>query len=248
MFDRAKVVRITPDSPGKGGYKSAYHTHPAGAHLDTRTADGVFPWFGRWRKEYRGAAYLGITSDITTACTQSMALHAFSKFSTTDPTIPATTHLLHQVKQVAGYNIYALGGPVPATVYPIRATAVPASFMNINNRCFMVDGGGEGQIWTGTETYAIGVQQPVNAPGYVLDKSVVTSVTPVTIAAGGAYLNIPSTSTPALSYVKAGTELVINGLGGYRATSDGELKATWPNPGGLTGGGGATTYTINGLW
>lgn len=172
MFKDAKIIRLTPDAPGKGGQKTAFHTHPTQPIIETRTVYNCHVYQGRWRKDFRATlpggryaatgAYVAATNDDTAGSLVSKSLHAYYKAAVnasgviTDPGAAPRTWLLSHGTVGSGiptnrYWNHSKGSLItlPDTTTTHSGYSVPATFLNIGTRCFVADGAREGLILAG---------------------------------------------------------------------------------------------------
>lgn len=144
MFAGLKWVRLIPDQPGKGGWKSGFHSFQAQPVNDTRSVSGMHVWRGRWRKDPDTTAIAGTGADVFS---QPLSLHAYLYPSLTDPSAqPGMTILGHHIDFANPasnrYWDFTAGGARNAHL----GNSVPATFLDINGRCFVADGAREGMV------------------------------------------------------------------------------------------------------
>ena len=152
MFEGLKWIRLVPDQPGKGGSKSGFHSFPATPMNDTRTTQYFHVYRGRWSKDQDTLALAGITNDVTAGAVNG-SLHTYTYPSLTDPSaVPSTTVLGHHVDRPGGifenrYWDFTHGTNRDShNGVSTSPNSVPATWLNINGRCFAADGAREGFI------------------------------------------------------------------------------------------------------
>lgn len=191
MYKGAKVLRIVPDKPGKGGNKTVLHSHQAAPLLDTYETYLTYVRFGRWRREFSSVT-MGLDDDPLAI--HSKALHAYYRYDTTNPVTAPITEIL-------GHNTDATPPPPSQRFWNyttgklIRDTfgdeSLPATFLNIKQRCFIACGGKPGFIYEGSapNTYNIGTDPPLTAPDYVIESGPPYGATGfATVTNGGQYV------------------------------------------------------------
>lgn len=164
-WKNSKVLRFIPDQIGRGGSKTSLSTQSI--NLDLRLAQNVFVNYGRWRRA--GNPFLASDFPAIGASAESYALHNFAKFDTTNAALGPINRLLSHNRLVTGqqqinqHNPFAV---VKDYTPPGALDTVPATFLNITNRCFICWGATNNFIYTGTETYDVGVDAPATAATY----------------------------------------------------------------------------------
>ena len=150
MFEGLKWIRLVPDQPGKGGSKSGFHSFPATPMNDTRTTQYFHVYRGRWAKDQDTLPLAGITNDPTGV---NGSLHTYIYPSLIDPSAnPSSTVLGHHVNISGGVfqnRYWDFTHGTTRDTHPGSNTspnAVPATWLNINGRCFAADGAREGFI------------------------------------------------------------------------------------------------------
>jgi hypothetical protein len=142
VFKNLKWLRLVPDQPGKGGQKTGFHSFQAQPINDTRELSGFHVYRGRWRLDYQTQAYPGITDDPNAF--SSLALHAYPVPDLTNPSaIPAITLLGHH-KNATDSRYWDFTHNQTRDTHSLDS--VPATFLNIEGRCFVADGAREGMI------------------------------------------------------------------------------------------------------
>ena len=142
MYKDLKWIRLVPDNVGKGGMKTGIHSFQVVSVNDTRKVVGYHVWQGAWKLDDGHLAY---TPQTPGASFVNWGIHGYVYPNLVDiSAVPSVTLLGHEqhAGQVCYYdythgtvrNSHGSGVPVPAT------------FLNIGGRCFIVDGMREGFI------------------------------------------------------------------------------------------------------
>lgn len=175
MFPGSRLLRIIPDQPGRGGIKTGVSTHVTNA--DIRDSLNVYVYNGRWEKmasnscgtlEPQQSLKLGLPSIGTFTdyyengdALEILALHNFAKYSLTDAGGVATNYLLgHIYDDTSGYNTIYKFTSSGANLLRSDSSCVPATFINIKNRCFFCWGGTENYVWDGSTLAKVGIYAP----------------------------------------------------------------------------------------
>lgn len=120
---------------------------------------------------------LGATVTIGPVGMRSYVVHPFYKFSTTDAAANATVFILgHDSDRLNNQNRiwnFSSGAVLRETANNV----VPATFINIKNRCQICWGGTPNFIFNGTSVYDSGVDEPASAPTYLAGFDPSTRVT-----------------------------------------------------------------------
>lgn len=244
MFDRGKVVQIVPDQIGKGGSKTAVHSHQAQPLLDTYYVKSVYVWNQRWRKERLASLLNPGTPQASISSTK--AIHAYYIYSTANTNATPLRYVLVHNLKTNGHNAI-WNQSSGASVVDYDAECMPATFTNIRNRCFIAWGGTQGLIYDGTSTYVIGA--PATPTGIAL--YTITGgdayTSNIYIAKGSVYVicqTIPP--SPAWSAGDNGKRFVISG-NTYFIDSYYDAAAFVPT-GTLTNGANAYVGTVSETW
>lgn len=145
MFKNLKWIRIVPDSPGKGGIKSGFHSFQAQPLNDTRNVQGFHVYQGRWRLDYQTQAVPATTADPNGV--QALALHSYPVVNLSDPSATPTITLLGHHIGAADQHYYQFTHTAGVRDSHAQTTnPFPATFLNIEGRCFAADGAREGFI------------------------------------------------------------------------------------------------------
>lgn len=141
MLKNLKWIRLTPDSPGRGGIKSGLHTFQQEPVNDTYFVSGAHVYEGAWRRSYDSVS---ASANADVGNTSILAIHGYTYPSLTDPSAaPGVTLLGHT--RGAQNHIYDYTGN--AIRYTRNSNSdYPATFLNVNQRCFAFDGSGEGMV------------------------------------------------------------------------------------------------------
>lgn len=198
MFRDVNVLKLLPDRPGRGGTKFGYHSWQQEPINDTRQTLNVHVWQDSWRSDYAGFSSAAIAGNYfyddyskDAGSVSALALHGYSTFSLTNPSVGPTTHILgHNIATRGGtpggyvwdytnYTYYYVdgGAAFQSNVVCAASYTFPSVFVNINNRCFIATGESEGQIydvvsgptiaWASgpvPQVYSIGTSAPTAAP------------------------------------------------------------------------------------
>jgi hypothetical protein len=243
VFERAKTLQIVPDQVGKGGSKTAVHSHQAQPLLDTYYVLGVHVWNQRWTKERLGVAIAGTNQGSVTA---TKAVHPFYVYSIANANASPDRYILQHDLISTGFNtIWNRTTADMVANYDVEC--VPASFTNIKNRCFIAWGGTQGLIYDGADAVVIGAIPPATGiTGYTITGGDVYS-NAVYTARGSAYV-ICQTIPPSPDWTGAdvGKRIVIDG-NTYTITAYFDSAAYAP-AGTLTNGAGAYIGTVGDVW
>jgi len=151
-------------------------------------------------------------SDLTTTITveqlpfTSYVVHPFYKFSTTDPSANATINILGHNSDALQrahriWNYTGAGALLKFTGNP----CVPATFLNIKNRCHICWGGTDNFIFDGTNVYDSGVVGPATAPTYTFDATKTFAVNAYATKGSAVITEAAPTGTPGNAAHKFGT-------------------------------------------
>jgi hypothetical protein len=162
VFPGAKLIRLVPDNPGSGGMKTSVHSHQASPLVDTYNVFNCYVVNGRWRKAKAPSA-IGTNQ---TSQSYTFEAHVFSTYDLSNPIAAATNYLLTHNYDGAENTIW--NNTTGAVIYTTTNPSLPATFLNIKNRCFFGMGSDAGQITDGAASYKIGVDPPETAPTYTL--------------------------------------------------------------------------------
>lgn len=254
MFGPAKLIRIVPDQPGKGGMKTAVHSHQAVPLLDTYNVFNAFVYLGRWRRNKTPAQIGFAEAGITT----SVAMHVLYSYSTSDPTAAPTSQILIH-DSTGGYGIGTntiWNALTNAAINTKVATCSPAVFENIKGKAFIAWGSERGFITNGTGTlpssgtYYIGLAPPATSPTYAFTgKDNYT----VWTAEGSPFIVSTSLSpSPAWSAADEGRRIDVNGARyqiGPSSDPDSYVSYTsTAGPGVMTNSAGSLTATVSAAW
>jgi hypothetical protein len=194
MYRDVEVLRLLPDRTGRGGTKFGYHAFQQEPINDTRETTNVHIWQDSWRTDAAIEEYTGYFVDNESTNENkknALALHGYSKFSLTSPTLGPKTEMLGHNSRVWGANTYAYvwnytrvvdqvfdppASYMNSNVICAASSEYPAVFCNVNNRCFIATGIDEAVIYdssTGPDLYSndgtpkaytLGVGAPTAAP------------------------------------------------------------------------------------
>jgi hypothetical protein len=194
MYRGVEVLTLVPDRAGRGGTKFGYHAFQQEPINDTRETVNVHIWQDSWRTDGAIAEYTGYFVDDENAeenAKKALALHGYSKFSLTSPTLGPKTEMLGHNVRVWGANTYGYiwnytrvvdqvfdppASMMDTNVICKASIEYPAVFVNVNNRCFIATGIDQAVIYDsstgpslygndGTPTaYTLGVGSPTAAP------------------------------------------------------------------------------------
>ena len=158
-------IRIIPDQQGRGGSKTSLTTQSI--NLDIRLASNVRVNYGRWRQDTQAASVPGFSTVPTVL--QTFALHNFARFDTSNAALQPVNKLLSHNFLASGAVQIDQHNPVTTIknhtpVGPLDT--VPATFLNIKNRCFICWGATDNFIYTGKVTYDVGIDAPDTAATY----------------------------------------------------------------------------------
>lgn len=143
MYQGLKWLRLVPDKPGKGGWKTGFHTFQSQPVNDTRRVTRYHVYRGRWTKDHDTKALAGITNDTT--ATFPASVHAYVYPSLTDPTAqPGVTILGHHLVSGPSNHYWDFTNNTSRSTH--AGNSVPATFLNIAGRCFVADGAREGMV------------------------------------------------------------------------------------------------------
>jgi len=192
MYKNLKWLRLVPDKPGKGGRKTGYHTFQVSPVNDTREVRGWHVYRGRWRKDYTSVTIAGTSPDP--GYKPVLALHGYVYPSLTDPSAaPSLTLLGHHLDGAGGSNRY-WDFTNNTTRFTHSGNSIPATFLNIDGRCFAADGAREGMLMD-DRTPAIHLQKNQNlgigTPEQVLQGSTISAPYPFGLY-GMAYVHLQS--------------------------------------------------------
>jgi hypothetical protein len=239
MFENARVIRLVPDKPGRGGIKtgvSTFVTNP-----DVRDVYNVYIYNARWRKMIAERVLAGVDTQTVDDVINPLVLHNFALYGTT-PGAAATNHVLaHYANISTGVNYLAdcnhVGGGILKT---IASVCTPAVFTNIKNRCFICCGGASNFIYNGTTVYDVGIETPTIAALYSFSSGSTGTCTVTNSCSYITYL----TGT-AWSSANIGAQVTLNGLP-YLITNF--LNSGYSTPGTSSGASGNPYLTISGAW
>jgi hypothetical protein len=145
VFEGLKWLRLVPDTPGKGGWKTGFHTFQVQPVNDTRTVTNLHPYRGRWRKDPDTRVVPGTTRDSAATSTTPRSVHAYLYPSLTDPSAAPSMSLLGH--HVVAPNTNRYWDFTANTTRDIHVgNSVPATFLDIAGRCFVADGAREGMV------------------------------------------------------------------------------------------------------
>jgi streptogramin lyase len=143
MYKNLKWLRLVPDKPGKGGQKTGYHSFQAQPVNDTRQTRGFHVYRGRWRKDYVPQVFVPYANQIG-AGIEALSLHYYAYPNLTDPSATPNFSILGHHLLAGTHHIWDF--TTGTSRFTHTANAVPATFLNIEGRCFAADGGREGMI------------------------------------------------------------------------------------------------------
>ena len=269
MYRGVNVLSLVPDRVGRGGTKFGYHSFQEQPINDTRQTLNVHVWQDSWRSDYAGfgggaaKCYFPDVSSKDADSGVALALHGYTKYSTTDVSATPMTEMLgHNSVTVGGvpsgyiwnYSSYTDWTVLPGPVFSWNINTVcaaspthPAVFTNIGNRCFIATGIGECMIYDSSagldvfgngsgqpHTYPLGVGAPTAAP--TIAPADVTNQTTGWVHIGSKYISDPDPNS---------------GLGTIAdPTADIEIRAdgiTWSGANRVTFYGKTTTFSTAGL-
>jgi len=237
MFRDVNILKLLPDRPGRGGTKFGYHSWQQEPINDTRQTLNVHVWQDSWRSDYTGHTGQGIfpDDDMRDPGTESaLVVHGYNKYSLTDPTAGPSVHILGHNKSYRGgvptgyvwdytnYTYYYVDvGLVFSSNKVCNASFThPAILVNVNNRCFIATGEGEGQIYdvsTGPtiawasgpvpQVYTIGVDAPTVAP--IIEAAAVKNYSEAYLHDTSIYVSHPDVNS-SLSNAAAGANPALN--------------------------------------
>ena len=221
MYRDIEVLRLLPDRQGRGGTKFGYHSFQQTPINDTRDVKNVHVWQDSWRSDLAGRAfalysYFPDESVKDAGSGAALALHGYTKFSSTDPSVgPMTEMIGHNVASISGvptgylwnYNSWVdwtiLPGPVlqwDINLMGAASATHPAVFANIGNRCFIGTGIGEALVYDSSRggdvfangsgqphVYTLGIDAPTAAP--IVSAADVALQTAVYVREGSKYLS-----------------------------------------------------------
>lgn len=243
MFRDINVLKLLPDRPGRGGTKFGYHSFQQEPINDTRQTLNVHVWQDSWRSDYASTYVIygnnfddNSTKDIGEAA--SLALHGYSKYSLTSPSLGPTTLILgHNITSIGGvpfgyiwnYTDWMNGtyvGPLwTGTTNQVcwASYTYPAVFANIGNRCFIATGENEGMIYDATQVtsfetdgppkvYTIGVDAPKAAP--VITNTDVKGISEAYLHYTSTFISHPDPTGALFNATSPGTDtLIVEGDG-----------------------------------
>jgi len=243
-FVGGKIVRIIPDQPGRGGSKSSLSTQSI--NLDIRTAQNVFVYYGRWRRAPEAISAAGY--QIVPNVTRSIGLHNYAAFDNTNANTPPVNKLLsHNLMNDGSHQITQHNTLTTIKTYtPSGAdAAVPATFLNIKNRCFMCWAATNNFIYdsVAVREYDVGVDAPATAATYTFGD---TDSGLAAAAAGSSRVNWV---TSTLSGFENTDRAILMGGILYQTLQPNPLVTTFAAPGTASGTATSNTLTIvGGLW
>lgn len=245
-FPGAKITRIVPDQQGRGGSKTSLTSQSI--NLDTRLVTNAFVYFGRWRRapQAEDAGY-----NTAPNVQISLALHNFARFDTTNALMGPINKILVHNRLFSGEHHIDQVNPL-ATVQNHMPTGaddcVPATFLNIKNRCFVCWGGTENFIYDGTFTYDVGVDQPASSATYTFGGT----VTGTAWVTNGGYYITQASGAPGWDVSAPNVKAITIGGISYQTLQPNPIVVTSTaavQPGTASWTIGTNTVTINGvLW
>ena len=258
MFKSAKVIRIIPDQPSKGGSKTAVTSFTQ--NLDTRIVHDLMVYLGRWRTMPMAQDY-GLYVFPNQPC-NTLSIHNYLSYDTSNALLLGDSVILsHVTTPTNGDCIFNhTKGFTLRCDLVIPNSFTPAVFVNIKNRCFICWGGAANFIDSDptltfndpTKIYDIGVNPPATPPTYNLS-GFLDYTNPllyyISYTNGSNKVNgLPIFPTIAPIWGSNITSVIIGGVSGtlYQLQNPGYIS-TFTIGGTCTGTGGTPTLTINGF-
>lgn len=146
MFPNIKWLRITPDRPGRGGNKTGIHSFQQQPVNDIRFSINNHIYRGSWRRDYDTLPYpVPQTWDLNH--TSAPTIHGYVYPSLTDPSAAPNLTMIGQLLGPVDSHFWDFTTGTVRSLRPVQgALPQPATFINVNQRCFGGDGLAEAVI------------------------------------------------------------------------------------------------------
>jgi hypothetical protein len=143
VFKNVKWLRLTPDRPGRGGWKTGVHTFQQEPINDVRILSGAHVYHGAWTKEQQAVAYPALPQNTDPAGVMPLAVHGYVYPSLTDPSAQPGLSILTQHTSAGGAKVW---DQVTGLRQQRPPTIQRGVFQDIHGRCFFGEGAAEGLV------------------------------------------------------------------------------------------------------